>query len=368
MANIVLLGAGVMGSALASVAAARNDVTLVGSPLDKDIIDSLKNSKSHPGLRLDLPESIAAIDSNELDTDLMNRAEVIVLGVSSPGVEWALNVIEHHNASPDILALVTKGLVSSENKQSAPRTYAQTIDAMRTMPAGRIAGIGGPCIARELAAGYPTRVCFASQNIAVANKLRELLKTDYYSIATHTDFTGLEACAALKNFMCIGVSTMFTTHRLDDNNAKNPLAALFNQAVLEIALLSRWIKQENNCCGAGNNSNGPETAIGPEAAIGPDLAFDLAGMGDLHVTVGGGRNSKLGQHLGSGRTLSDILDTDMHNVTVEGVDTGRQLLPGFRYACEHGRLKIDDFPLTCAILNVIEKEQPFAFDFGSLPG
>ena len=86
MANIVLLGAGVMGSALASVAAARNDVTLVGSPLDKDIIDSLKNSKSHPALRLDLPESIAAIDSNELDTDLMNRAEVIVLGVSSPGV------------------------------------------------------------------------------------------------------------------------------------------------------------------------------------------------------------------------------------------------------------------------------------------
>ena len=185
MANIVLLGAGVMGSALASVAAARNDVTLVGSPLDKDTIDSLKNSKSHPALRLDLPESIAAIDSNELDTDLMNRAEVIVLGVSSPGVEWALNVIEHHNASPDILALVTKGLVSSENKQSAPRTYAQTIDTMRTTPAGRIAGIGGPCIARELAAGYPTRVCFASQNIAVANKLRELLKTDYYLSLIH---------------------------------------------------------------------------------------------------------------------------------------------------------------------------------------
>jgi len=364
MANIVILGAGVMGSALASVAATHvsNNVTLIGSPLDKDIISSLKNSGLHPGLRLVLPKSITAIDSNELNDDTMKHADVIVIGVSSPGVAWALTLIEHHHASPDILALVTKGLVSAENKESAPRTYAQTIAAQLTTPSGRIAGIGGPCIARELAAGYPTRVCFASQNIAVANKLRELLRTDYYSIATHIDFTGLEACAALKNFMCIGVSTMFTAHRFDDSNAKNPLAALFNQAVLEIALLSRWIKDDNNCHSASADSNQPVNTIGQ------DLAFDLAGMGDLHVTVGGGRNSMLGQHLGRGRHLKDILATDMHNVTVEGVDTGRQLLPGFRYACENGRLKSDDFPVTSAILDVIEYDQPFAFDFDSLPG
>ena len=360
MTNIVILGAGVMGSALASVAAARNNVTLVGSPLDKDIISSLKSSGPHPGLRLDLPESITAIDANELNDETMKRADVIVIGVSSPGVEWALKLIEHHHASPDILALVTKGLVSTENEQSAPRTYAQSIGAELTTPSGSIVGIGGPCIARELAAGYPTRVCFASKNIAVANKLRELLSTDYYSIATHTDFTGLEACAALKNFMCIGVSTMFTAHRLDDSNAKNPLAALFNQAVLEISLLSRWIKANNNSASADSNAHAN--------TVGQDLAFDLAGMGDLHVTVGGGRNSMLGQHLGRGRHLKDILATDMHNVTVEGVDTGRQLLPGFRYACEHGTLKVDDFPVTCAILDVIENDRPFAFEFDSLPG
>jgi len=340
MANIVVLGAGVMGSALANVAAVNNEVTLVGSPLDNGIIEQIKNGKPHPDLRVNLNERIVATASNELTDATMKIAEVIVLGVSSPGVDWAVELLKRTNASPNILALVTKGLVSAKSHQLAPSTYAQTIDAQLTRPAGRIVGIGGPCIARELALAYPTRVCFASEDITVANKLRELMKTDYYFIATHNDFSGLEACAALKNFMCIGVSAMFTSFKLDDSHAKNPLAALFNQAV-----------QENQL----------------STDIGQDLAFDLAGLGDLHVTVGGGRNSRLGQYLGTGRVLSDILQTDMHKVTVEGVDTGRALLPGFRHACSAGKLNADALPLSNAIFNVIENDLPFSFDFSNLP-
>lgn len=359
MAKIVILGAGVMGSTLANVAAVSNQVTLVGSPLDNDIIDCLKNAQAHPGLRHKLSGNITAIRSNDINEASLKNADVIVVGVSSPGVAWALKEIQRHQASPSILALVTKGLVSSANNSGPPRTYAQTVDAQLTEPAGRIVGIGGPCIARELALGYPTRVCFASHSLSVANQLRDLLKTDYYHIATSDDFTGLEACAALKNFMCIGVSAMFTSHRLDDSHAKNPLAALFNQAVGEISLLSRWIKHESN--------NGEENHA-PGASEGNNLAFDLAGLGDLHVTVGGGRNSMLGQYLGKGRRLIDILQTDMHDVTVEGVDTAKQLSPGFRRACKEGRLQAEDFPLTRAILDVVEHEQAFMFKFESLPG
>jgi len=356
MKNIVILGAGVMGSALASVAAAANQVTLVGSPLDNHIIDKLKKAEPHPTLHVNLPETVSGISASELDRETINEADVIVIGVSSPGVQWALDTIQLHQCKPNILALVTKGLVSGVNKQLAPQTYAQTIDTKLTNPAGRVVGIGGPCIARELALGYPTRVCFASKNIDVANQLRDLLKTDYYHIATHDDFTGLEACAALKNFMCIGVSTMFTAHTLEDTHAKNPVAALFNQAVHEIGLLSRWIK-------ADARNNATQNSI----HTGNDIAFDLAGMGDLHVTVGGGRNSMLGQHLGTGRLLNDILQTDMHNITVEGVDTGKQLLPCFRNACNKGGLQVSDFPITCAILDVIENEKPFKLEFGLLP-
>jgi len=149
---------------------------------------------------------------------------------------------------------------------------------------------------------------------------------------------------------------MFTAHSLDDTHAKNPLAALFNQAVREIALLSRWIKHDSKCTGNALCNNNSQ-----------DIAFDLAGLGDLHVTVGGGRNSKLGQHLGTGSLLKDILQSEMRNVTVEGVDTAKQLLPGFRLACEKGRLQTGDFPLTCAILDVVENNNPFEFNFELLP-
>jgi len=359
MANIVILGAGVMGSALANVAATTNVVTLVGTPLDKEIIDCLRSNKPHPGLGVELNQSIVAVEADNLSKATLQSAQVVVLGVSSAGVNWALEVIQRHQTTPDILALVTKGLVSATDPQSAPQTYAQTIDARITSPAGRIVGIGGPCIARELAMAYPTRVCFAANDLAVANELRNLLETDYYSITTDNDFTGLEACAALKNFMCIGVSAMFTAYRLGDSHAKNPLAALFNQAVHEIALLSRWIKQDTE------SVNHDSSRAGRVAA---ELAFDLPGMGDLHVTVGGGRNSRLGQYLGEGRTLDDILQTDMYKVTVEGVDTGKQLLSGFSNACKENALNSADFPLTRAILDVIENDIPFNFDFGKLPG
>lgn len=354
MPKIIILGAGVMGSALATVAAANNHVTLVGSPLDDNIIDELKRSKQHPTLQVELPGVVAAT-SNEIDEATLANADVIVIGVSSPGVEWALSAIQHYKARPGIIALVTKGLVPAEHDHLPPQTYAQTVNKRLTHPAGAIVGIGGPCIARELALGYPTCVSFASNKLSAATRLRELLKTDFYHITTHSDFTGLEACAALKNFMCIGVSAMYTSYSLEDGYAKNPLAGLFNQAVHEIATLSDWIKQGANCANAERIPN-------------QHIAFDLAGLGDLHVTVGGGRNSRLGQYLGTGRLLEEILQSDMHQITVEGVDTGRQLLPGIRAACKNGSLNRTDLPLTSAILDVIEHGQAFEFSFESLSG
>jgi len=356
MTKIVVLGAGVMGSTLAKVASENNNVLLVGSPLDNHIIDAIENQSPHPDLDVSLPRNIIAIRHDNLNQNQLSDADVIVLGVSSPGVTWALDTINRHQARPNIVALVTKGLVSAAEAQCAPQTYAEVISSQLTEPTGRIVGIGGPCIARELALEYPTRVSFAAKDKSVADDLRRLLTTDYYHVTILDDFTGLEACAALKNFICIGVSAMFTAYKLDDGYAKNPVAALFNQGVHEIAVLSQWIKAS-----AKDNSD----AAPAEQHV--DAAFDLAGLGDLHVTVGGGRNSRLGRYLGVGRLLRDVLGTDMRGVTVEGVDTGKQLLPGFRAACTNGELKETELPLTSAILDVIEHNYAFSMNFNQLP-
>ena len=377
MSDIVLLGAGVMASALAVPAAAHpsNTVTLVGSPLDDDIVRELAATGRHPTLDAELPRAIRPLANDELDEATLARADVVVIGVSSPGVGWAVRRLEAAGARPSVLALVTKGLVPDEDAPSAPPlTYADALPAALCSTPDGIVGIGGPCIARELALGYPTRVTFASRHRPNAERLRTLLQGDTYRVTVDDDIVGVEACAALKNFLCIGISAMFTAHRLGDSHAKNPLAALYNQGVLELAALADWLRESSP--GSARDTLPPtdppaDPPTGPSPGTpraAPSAAFDLAGMGDLHVTVGGGRNSRLGRHLGDGETLAATLDGPMKGVTVEGVDTGRALSRGFVAACEGGRLDAGRLPLTRAILACIDEDRPFALDFRDLPG
>ena len=202
---------------------------------------------------------------------------------------------------------------------------------------------------------------FASRHRPNAERLRELLQTDTYRPTVGTDIVGLEACAALKNFLAIGVSAMFTAHRLGDGHAKNPVAALFNQAVLEMEVLSAWLREDAKT----RRDSGPDHPANDGPA--PSVAFDLAGMGDLHVTVGGGRNSRLGRYLGEGETLSATLSGPMDGVTVEGVDTGRALASAFGGACAQGVLDADRLPLTRAILACVDEDRPFELNFAALP-
>ena len=352
MPSIVILGAGVMGTALAMTAASHsgNNTYLVGSPLDDNIIRSIKENRWHPVLQVDVPSEVSALYENDLCTELLQCADVIVIGVSSPGVAWAVDVIQSNKAEPECIALVTKGLVAARDIASAPETYATALDSQ--LDKNKLLGIGGPCIARELALRIPTSVAFAATNPKLADKIKTYFQTAYYRVSVHHDFVGLEACAALKNFYCIGISAMLGAWDVNNISAKNPVAALFNQAVIEMNMLCHWIRQSHEL---------------QHHSTASEVAFDLPGMGDLHVTVGGGRNSKLGMLLGKGQRLSEIMAGSMKDVTVEGVDTGKQLLSGFNHAVNNGSVVESQLPLTRSILNSIEKDQLFAFDFASIP-
>jgi glycerol-3-phosphate dehydrogenase (NAD(P)+) len=339
MAKIVIIGAGVMGSAL-SVPAADNGhaVTLVGSPLDDGIIARIQApSGVHPKLDAPLPGAVRPVTHEDAPTDELNDADIIVAGVSSPGVDWFVDYLNRRLSRPKPIAFVTKGLDILDGRLA---TYADTlpgrITAMQTF-----IGIGGPCIARELANRNPTLSIYASGGTGAADRLRSLLQTSYYRLATTSDAIGLEACAALKNFYAIGVSAMQTRypdHQRADGQAKNPCAGAFSLAVREMTQIV--------------------TALGGA----PDTAVGLAGLGDLHVTVGGGRNSRLGHGLGAGRTVADVLGAELSGETVEGVDTTRLL--------SHWLTKQDDaserFPLATAIIEAVLQNDAFRFDFSTL--
>jgi len=342
-----------MGSALAVAAASHeaNDVTLIGSPLDSEIVDSINRERWHPTLKVNITDRITCLAQQDLSASLMDGANIIVIGVSSPGVSWATAKINKFEARPDCIALVTKGLVATD-ADSPPLTYADALSD--SIDSKLLLGIGGPCIARELALGMPTFVMFAARDTELATRVRGCFQTDAYRISVHPDFIGLEACAALKNFFCIGVSAMLGAWQIENQTAKNPVAALFNQAVVEMDLLSNWIRAAT------------ETPEERQRRAGRShVAFDLPGMGDLHVTVGGGRNSRLGTLLGQGNRLSEIVAGPMQGITVEGLDTGRQLLPGLKAALDCGSLSRESIPLTLAILDSVQNDSPFVFDFQS---
>jgi glycerol-3-phosphate dehydrogenase (NAD(P)+) len=330
MARILILGAGVMGSALAVPAADNgNEVLLVGTPLDREIVSVLQLPGGiHPKLDAPLPASVRPMDFDALRPEHVGDVDFIVVGVSSPGIEWAVGQLNRLMTTPRPIAFVTKGLVGDGG---GLRTYAQSLPpAIPNM--SDFIGIGGPCIARELANRLPTDCVYACSDVAVAERFAAAMRTHYYRLSVTGDVTGVEACAALKNFFAIGVSAMQT--RFPDmfrNNAatKNATAAAFNQASREMAVL---------CARLGGHR---------------DTAFDLAGIGDLHVTVGGGRNSRLGHGLGQGRRASQIMAEELAGETVEGIDTARALSMWCDGRISGADLPPSEFPVALSIIRAI---------------
>lgn len=254
-----------------------------------------------------------------------------------PGIAWASERLKQMLLTPKPVAFVTKGL---DRKHGRIVTYAQTVPGL----VGNIAafiGIGGPCIARELANRYPTTSVYACRDRQAGEFAAGLLRTPYYRLAVSDDVIGVEACAALKNFFAIGVSAMQTRYpdtTRPDGQSKNPTAAAFTQAASEMAVLCERI------------------------GGGCDTAFDLAGIGDLHVTVGGGRNSRLGHGLGRNQTVSSMMAGDLAGETVEGIDTARMLVELLNTVPSAKT----DFPLACAIIVAVLDGGALDFDFATL--
>jgi glycerol-3-phosphate dehydrogenase (NAD(P)+) len=89
MTTVAILGAGVMGSALAfPLCDNRHDVRLVGTHLDEEIIQAVRATGVHPGLGRRLPEPVRPYQLDQIEAAL-DGVEVVVSGVNSFGVAWA---------------------------------------------------------------------------------------------------------------------------------------------------------------------------------------------------------------------------------------------------------------------------------------
>ena len=332
MKKIVIIGAGAMGSAFAVPCADNsNEVFLVGSFLEDKVIDEIKHLNNfHPILKSQLPKNIKVLKFSEFKNEIKDNIDLLVVGVSSKGIEWIGNEIsKFYKTSIDIL-LLTKGLALINDKFETLAEKLNNILKKEGINNANISAVGGPCLANGLANRINSSVVLANENIEVVKKIGSMISTNYYSTEYSNDLIGVEVCAATKNIysMLIGASEGLSSNDLSNEIKKkyylNTAASLAYKAVSEMKLLSKKL-------------NGRE-----------ETAYGLAGLGDLYVSSAGGRNSKMGYYLGQGHLFTEVKEKFMKETTVEGADLafaiGPKILKEF---------KKEEFPLLISVIETI---------------
>ena len=338
MSKIVIIGAGAMGSAFALPCIDnKHDVYIIGTHLENNFIDNLNaNGKFHPGLNIKLDKSINILKFENLNKFLDTNTDLIVLGISSKGIEWVsdqLSKIYKNKKIPNLLML-TKGLSIHNNN------YELLVDKLKRLLSNQginevnISAVGGPCLAAGLANRVHSSVVIANKDIKTAKKIADMLNTSYYHTSFSEDLNGVEVSAAIKNIfsMAVGAAKGLCSKNISkdirDKNYLNTSSALIKQSIHEMEVFVEHLKGKK------------ETVKG------------LAGLGDLYVSSGGGRNARMGSYIGEGLTFSEAKKTKMEKVTVEGADLAKEIAKKVNEDFDNKKL-----PLMLAMINAIVEDK-----------
>ena len=336
MAKILILGAGSMSAAFSFPCIDNSHkVSIVGTHLEDDFIDSIKSNKNiHPILKSKIPNNVRLYKFKDFNL-VLNNCELIVIGVSSKGINWAAKQLTKIKNNQQILVL-TKGL--NVNKKNKYEAYSKTIEntlLKKGIKNSKISIAAGPCLAADLSKKVLTNVVFANKDISVVEYLSKILSTSYYHIKCSDDVVGVGACGGIKNIyaMVVGASMGINLTNEKDNKNLNTAAALFNQSILEMSYFIKKI-------------GGKESTV-----------KDLAGIGDLYVSCTGGRNSKMGKFIGMGMTYKQAKNTKMPNDTVEGADLifeiGKKIVKDF---------SVKELPLMISFIKALINNTKFKID------
>ncbi len=285
--KVAVIGAGSWGTTVAAIASRSAPTVLWARRADLgDAIDRRHENPDYlPGIAL--PESLRATSSLE---EAVVGAALIVMAVPSHGFRAVLTDLAPH-AEPSVPVLsLAKGLEQG--------THLRMTEIVGQVMADHPAGVlTGPNLAREVVAGQPAATVVAMADQSIAREVQELLRTDTFRVYTNPDLVGCETAGATKNVLAIAAG-MIQGLGLGDSS----LAALITRGLAELGRFG--------------------VALGGD----PMTMAGLAGVGDLVATCTSrlSRNRMVGELLGQGRTLDDVLG-DMRMVA-EGVKTARPLL------------------------------------------
>ena len=344
MSKIVIIGAGAMGSAFAFPCLDnKHDINIVGTHLESEFIENLKKNRNfHSSLKINIPEEINIFKFEKFDELLNSNVKLIVLGISSKGIEWVADQLSrlYKNKTMPKLLMLTKGLSIYNNQYELLVDKLERLLNSKGITKVNISAIGGPCLASGLANRVHSSVVVANKDIKIAKQLADMFNTSYYHTSHSDDLNGVEVSAAIKNIfsMAVGAAKGLCSNNISDEvrekNYLNTASALIKQSVYEMEIFVEHLKGKK------------ETVKG------------LAGLGDLYVSSGGGRNAKMGAYIGEGLTFSEAKKTKMQKVTIEGADLAKEI--GQKVNEEFDKKKL---PLMLSMINAIINDEKLKLDW-----
>jgi glycerol-3-phosphate dehydrogenase (NAD(P)+) len=324
MSRIAVLGSGAWGTAIALSLYRRGGHQIAlwahNPELAQQIVDARENTQFLPGFPL--PAGLLVTGDCAAAAD----AEIVVSVIPSEFLRSVLGRIGPHLHAGQIVLSATKGVedhtflrmteVIADCLTGPPASSAspsplvpspsvpQSLVPSPSVPQSLspcllpIGALSGPSFALEVAQGQPTALTVAYRERSVAVRMQREFSSETLRLYTSTDVVGVELGGALKNVIAIaaGISAGVGL-------GHNSTAALITRGIAEITRLAV-------ACGARR-----ETLAG------------LSGVGDLVLTCTGSlsRNRSVGQALGQGRKLPQILES-LGGKVAEGVLTTRAAL------------------------------------------
>lgn len=285
--SVGVLGAGSWGTTVASLIANNTPTQIWGRNADtvREINEQQSNESYLPGIKLS--KNLRAVEEI---SDVIRTADLIVMGVPSKAFrETLIHVKENIRPWVPIISLA-KGF-ELETK------YRMTQVVKEILPDHPCGVLTGPNLAREIAAGQAAASVLAMEEANMLGRLQPIFHNGLFRVYTNTDLVGCELGGALKNVIAIAAGMGDGAGAGDNTRSAVITRGLAEMTRLGVAMGGR-----------------PETFAG------------LAGMGDMLATCTSSlsRNHHVGEQLGKGRKLNDII-AEM-NMVAEGVKSSKAVM------------------------------------------
>lgn len=312
--TIAILGSGAWGTAIAILLANKPSVRVrlwSASEASGSLLrDRHENVRLLPGVLIP-PQVLLTTDPNEA----LESADIVVSAIPTVYLRETLGRLRGLISPEMPVVSLTKGLELDTFKRPS-EVIAEVLGSRSVVV------LSGPSHAEEVARGRPSSLVAAGPDPRLAASIQQLFGTERFRVYTNSDMIGVELAGALKNV--IGIAAGIGDGLGFGDNAKS---ALLTRGLVEMARFG--------------------VALGAEHAT----FHGLAGMGDLITTCISphGRNRSVGEQLGRGKKLSEILASTP--MVAEGVTTARSV---YGRASRMGL----DLPIMAGVYDVLYNGKP----------